>query len=166
MESKESVTRVDWNRRGPILRIAVVSRWKRRYLCPLCYGPSITRAQREVWRGLVLPVYTHINNASAISHVIDGLPPLPHLPTIPPIMASEASTGMLAAEQHPVGRKLDNAFVTPRIVCHWREFTLGLDLPSPEFAASPKPRKHRVHPNFPPKILPSHPLKHASPPNF
>lgn len=34
---------------------------------------------------------------------------------------------MLAGEQqqqHPAGRKLDNAFVTPRIVCHRREFTL------------------------------------------
>lgn len=84
-------------------------------------------------------------------------PPIfqPSLPSPFPIMASEPRTGMLAAEQHPVGRKLDNAFVTPRIVCHWREFTLGLDLPS-RVRCSPLPGPaNTVYPNFPPKIAPS-----------
>lgn len=117
-----------------------------------------------MWRGLVQPVsvYAHINNASAISHVIDGVPSPPPAPVFQPpppplpIMASEPRTGMLAAEQHPVGRKLDNAFVTPRIVCHWREFTLGLDLPSRVrcFPSLPGPA-NTVYPNFPPKIVPS-----------
>lgn len=53
---------------------------------------------------------------------------------------------MLATE-HPVGRKLDNAFVTPRIVCHRREFTLGVDLLSRVRSRATdgcRPRKERV----------------------
>lgn len=53
---------------------------KRRYLCPLCR--AIDNRCRELWRGIawrglvqLVSVYTHINNASAISHVIDGVPP-------------------------------------------------------------------------------------------
>lgn len=67
---------------------------------------------------------------------------------------------MLAGEQqHPAGRKLDNAFVTPRIVCHRREFTLrrawftvsGCALTSPRTApqrACTEIFVGRYHPGF------------------
>lgn len=63
---------------------------------------------------------------------------------------------MLATE-HPVGRKLDNAFVTPRIVCHRREFTLRGWFTVLEFAheppdAAPDPAKS-VYRNFRRKIV-------------
>lgn len=54
-------------------------------------------------------VGTHINNMRAISRVIDG---------VPSIIVSEPQLWMLVgAMEHHAGRKLDNAFVTPRIVC-------------------------------------------------
>lgn len=81
-----------WNRRarvhrGDLYLESRLYRCKRRYLCPLCRAID-NPAQRSVaWPSAVrVGVYTHINNASAISHVIDGVPlPAPHLPTSPPL---------------------------------------------------------------------------------
>lgn len=86
-----------------------------------------------------------------------------YLPPPPSSNHPSHNGGMLAAEQHPVGRKLDNAFVTPRIVRHRREeFTLGLDLPSRVRCLASNPANTVYTQIFHPKILPSHPLKHAS----
>lgn len=81
-----------WNRRarvhrGDLYLESRLYRCKRRYLCPLCRAID-NPAQRSVaWPSAArVGVYTHINNASAISHVIDGVPlPAPHLPTSPPL---------------------------------------------------------------------------------
>lgn len=56
-----------------------------------------------------------------------GLPFPPPSASCPFHNGERTELWMLAGEQrqqHPAGRKLDNAFVTPRIVCHRREFTL------------------------------------------